>query len=177
MIYGQNVMREEAVRQWCRMFKDWQKNFQMKSEVVGWPPVVSDDHLRNTDQEICERRYFTISELLLEFSQISRTLLYEIITVRLGYCKFCNRCVPKMLTGENKTQRNASAVADFSERYRVDGDEFLSHIVRVTGDETWVSFVNIETEEQSKQWMHTHSPEEPKKFKQRLSACQKADLW
>jgi hypothetical protein len=34
---------------------------------------------------------------------------------------------------------------DFSERYHKDGNEFLSHIVRVTGDETWVSFVNVET--------------------------------
>jgi hypothetical protein len=41
------------------------------------------------------------------------------------------------------------------------GDEFLNHIVRVTGDETWVSFVNAETKEQSKQWMHTHSPNNP----------------
>jgi hypothetical protein len=35
----------------------------------------------------------------------------------------------------------------------------------VTGDETWVSFVNVETKEQSKQWMRTHSPNKPKKFK------------
>jgi hypothetical protein len=30
--------------------------------------------------------------------------------------------------------------------------------------------VNAETKEQSKQWMHTHSPNKPKKFKQMLSA-------
>jgi hypothetical protein len=35
--------------------------------------------------------------------------------------------------------------------------------------------VNVETKEQSKQWMHTHSPNKPKNFKQMLSACQKAD--
>jgi len=38
-----------------------------------------------------------------------------------------------------------------------------------TGDETWVKFVNAQTKEQSKQWMHTHSPNKPKKFKQTLS--------
>jgi hypothetical protein len=37
-------------------------------------------------------------------------------------------------------------------------------------DETWVSFVNVETKEQSKQWMHTHSQNKPKKLKQTLSA-------
>jgi hypothetical protein len=35
--------------------------------------------------------------------------------------------------------------------------------------------VNVENKGQSKQWMHTHSPNKPKKFKQTLSACQKAD--
>jgi acyl-CoA thioesterase len=50
--------------------------------------------------------------------------------------------------------------------YHKDGDEFLTHIVRVTGDETSVSFVNVETKEQSRQWIHTHSLNKPKKFKQ-----------
>jgi hypothetical protein len=44
----------------------------------------------------------------------------------------------------------------FLDRYHKDGDEFLSHIVRLADDETWVSFVNVETKEQSKKWMHTH---------------------
>jgi hypothetical protein len=35
--------------------------------------------------------------------------------------------------------------------------------------------MNVETKEQSKQWMHAHSPNKPKKVKQTLSACQKAD--
>jgi hypothetical protein len=30
--------------------------------------------------------------------------------------------------------------------------------------------VNVEIKEQSKQWMHIHSPNKPKKFKQMLSA-------
>jgi hypothetical protein len=50
--------------------------------------------------------------------------------------------------------------------YHKYGDEFLNHIVRVTDDETWLSFLNVETKEQSKQWMHTHSPHKPKKFKE-----------
>jgi hypothetical protein len=34
--------------------------------------------------------------------------------------------------------------------------------------------VNVETKEQLKQWVHAHSPNKAKKFKQ-TSACQKAD--
>jgi hypothetical protein len=65
----------------------------------------------------------------------------------------------------------ASALT-FPEQYHKDGKEFLSYNVK--GDETWVSFVNVETEEQSKQWMHTHSPDKLKQFKE-MSACRKAD--
>jgi len=39
----------------------------------------------------------------------------------------------------------------------------------VTGNETWVKFVNVEIKEQSRQWMHTHSPNKPRKFKQSLA--------
>jgi chorismate-pyruvate lyase len=49
---------------------------------------------------------------------------------------------------------------EFLEQYHKDSDELLNHIIR--GDEIWVSFVNVETKEQSKQWMHTHSLNKPK---------------
>jgi hypothetical protein len=58
----------------------------------------------------------------------------------------------------------------FLEQCYKDGIEFLNHIIGVTGDETWALFVNVETKEQSKQWMCTHSSNKPKKFKQKSSA-------
>jgi hypothetical protein len=70
-----------------------------------------------------------------------------------------------MHTGAQKTQRMASALT-FLERYHKDG-EFLNHIKRVTGDETWVLFVNVQIKEQSRQWMHTHSPDKPKSKKKK----------
>jgi transposase len=74
-IYGQSVMSEGTVRQWCRMFKDGQANVQ-DEEQSGWPSVVSDDLVQNVDQKICERQHFTILELLCDFPQISFTGLY-----------------------------------------------------------------------------------------------------
>jgi hypothetical protein len=48
--------------------------------------------IQSVDQIICERRRFRISEISCEFPQISRTVLYKIITVRLGYHhKLCAR--------------------------------------------------------------------------------------
>jgi hypothetical protein len=76
-----------------------------------------------------------------------------------------------MLMHVHKIQRMALALT-FLEQYYKDRDELLIHIVGVTGDD--ISFVNVENKEQSKQWMHTHSPNKLKKFKQTF-ACQKAD--
>jgi hypothetical protein len=68
--------------------------FTMKSEVVSQPSIVSDDIVQSVDQKILERQLFIISELSCEFPPISRTFLYEITTVRLGYHKLCTRWVP-----------------------------------------------------------------------------------
>jgi hypothetical protein len=86
--------------------------FNIKSEVVGRPSIVSDHLDQSVDQNILERRSFTISELSCEFPQIPRTPLYEIITVKVGcHRKFCARLVPKIPTGAYKTQRMASALS------------------------------------------------------------------
>jgi histone-lysine N-methyltransferase SETMAR len=67
----------------------------------------------------------------------------------------------------------------FLERYHKNSNEFLNHIVRVTGDETWDLFLNVGTKGPTKQWMYTHSPNKPKKSKQRLSArkLMTTDFW
>jgi hypothetical protein len=77
-----------------------------------------------------------------------------------------------MITDAHKTQRMALALT-FFKGYHKDGDEFPNHIVQVTGEETWVSYVNVETKEQSKKWMHTHSPNKPRKFEQMFLPARK----
>jgi hypothetical protein len=89
-VFSQNIIIEGFVRQWCRMFKDGRTNVH-DEERNGQPSVMSDGLLQSFDKKNCERQPFTISELSCEFPQISRTLLYVIITVRLGYHKFCSR--------------------------------------------------------------------------------------
>jgi hypothetical protein len=74
-VYGKNVLSEETIRQWYRMFKDGRTDVMMKSKVVGWPSVVSGDLVEKIDQKICERRRFTISKVSREFPRISRTVL------------------------------------------------------------------------------------------------------
>jgi hypothetical protein len=72
--------------------------------------------------------------------------------------------------GEHENAKNGFGFAFFFlERYHKDGHTFLNHIVRVTDHISWISLANIEIKDKSKQWMHTHSPKKPKKFKQKLS--------
>jgi hypothetical protein len=77
-----------------------------------------------------------------------------------------------MAKSAHKTQRMASELTfTVLERYHEDSDGFLNHIIRVTDEESCY----IETKQQSKQRMHTHSPSKPKKCNQTLSTSQKAD--
>jgi hypothetical protein len=79
-------MSEGTVRQWCSTFKDGQINVYDEERSVV-PSVVSDDLVQIVDEKNCERQRFIVSELLSEFPHISHTLLYEIITVTVGYYK------------------------------------------------------------------------------------------
>ena len=67
----------------------------------GRPSLVNDDFVHKV-KRVREDRRFTISGLFLHFPQISRILLYGIVSNHLGYQKVCARCVPKMLTEEHK---------------------------------------------------------------------------
>lgn len=165
-VYGNDVMNESSVRKWCIRFKNGRTNVH-DEERSGRPSIVTDDLLAKVDEKIRENRRFTITELSLCFPQVSRTLLFEIVTHKLGYHKFCARWVPKMLTDLHKGQRMGAALT-FLDAYHTHGDSLLDRIV--TGDETWVKHVNCETKLQSMEWGHTSSPKKPKKFLQTLSA-------
>jgi len=64
-----------------------------------------------------------------------------------------------MLTDDHKTKRMGSALK-FLTRYAQEGDEFLDSIV--TGDKTWGFHHTPESNQQSLQWGHTHSPQNKK---------------
>jgi len=162
-----------VVKEWCRKFRDAYTDVTDEGG-QEWHSIVTNVLIQKVNQCTREKCRFMISELSEEFPQTSRTILYLIVVDRLVYRKFCawwvhKFCawwVPKQLTEVHKTQRMGSALK-FLRRFCEEAHEFLHRIV--TGDKTCVQFVNAETKEQSKQWMHTHSPNKPKKFKQTLS--------
>jgi len=50
----------------------------------GSPSLVNDDLVRKANERVRDDRRFTISDLSLHFAQISRTLLYDIVSSHLG---------------------------------------------------------------------------------------------
>lgn len=164
-VYGENIMSEGMVRKWVRAFKDGRSNVH-DEERSGRPSLITDELIGKVDEKIQENRRFTISSLSEQFPQVSRSVIYDIVTERLHYRKLCSRWVPKMLTEVHKTKRLGSALA-FLSRYDEEGDDFLSQIV--TGDETWVAYNTPESKQQSMEWRHSTSPRKIK-FKQTMSA-------
>jgi len=55
----------------------------------GVPSLMNDALVRKVNERLREDRRFTISDLSLHFPQISRTLLYGIVSSHLGYRKVC----------------------------------------------------------------------------------------
>ena len=129
----------------------------------GRPSVVNEDLVRAVEEKIRENRRFTITSLSSHFSQISQSLLHEIVSDKFKFRKLCAGWAPKMLM--KNTKRQASAL-NFLTRYSEEGDNFLRHVV--TGDETWVLYATPELKQQSMEWRHTSLPTKTK-FKQTTS--------
>jgi hypothetical protein len=56
----------------------------------GRPPVITEDLKDKVDAHVRENRRFTTDELHEVFPYVSRTVLYESVTVQLQYRKMAN---------------------------------------------------------------------------------------
>ncbi|GBN17554.1 hypothetical protein AVEN_175628-1 [Araneus ventricosus] len=108
-IYGENVMIVGMVRKWVRQFNDGRTNIHDEAR-SGRPSVAIDGLVAKVNEKTHENSRFTIRILCDEFSQISKTVLHEIVTNRLNYRKLCSRWVPKMRTDVHKTKGLGSAL-------------------------------------------------------------------
>ena len=78
-VYGDNVMSDSMVRKWVRMFNVRRENVHDEAR-SGRPSLVNDYLVRKVNEIVRDDRSFTISNLSLHFSQMSRTLLYDIVS-------------------------------------------------------------------------------------------------
>ena len=82
-VYGDNAMSDGMVRKWVRIFNEGRENVHDESR-SGRPSLVNDDLARKANERVRDDRRFTISDLSLHFPQISRTVLYDIVSSHLG---------------------------------------------------------------------------------------------
>jgi len=77
-------MIDGMVRKWVQMFNEGRENVHDEAR-SGRPSLVNDDLVRKFNERVRDNRRCTISDLSLHFPQISRTLLYDIVSSHLGY--------------------------------------------------------------------------------------------
>ncbi|GBN40309.1 hypothetical protein AVEN_58680-1 [Araneus ventricosus] len=152
-VYGATALCEGKVRKWVRDFKIGCDNIHDDS-LSSHPSVITDNMVASVEVKILENRRFAISTLSSDFLEVSRSVLYKIVSEKLNFKKLCSRWVPKLLTQDHKNKRFECSL-NFLIHYNEEGDTMLSQIV--TGDETWVSHVTPESKQQSVEWRDTHS--------------------
>jgi oligoribonuclease (3'-5' exoribonuclease) len=108
-VYSETAMCDGLERKWVRKFNEGHDNMHNEPR-SSQPSVVSDDLMRMVEAKVHEDRQFTISLQSLHFQQISRSVLYKIVTDCLDFRKLCSRWVPKMLSEEHKKKQVASAL-------------------------------------------------------------------
>jgi Cdc6-like AAA superfamily ATPase len=93
-VYGEHVMNADSVRKWCTMFRNGRTDVH-DAERSGRPSVITDALKQKVNRIIRENRHFTISEVYEQYPDVSRTVVYQIVTEHLQYRKICARWVPR----------------------------------------------------------------------------------
>ena len=86
-VYGEHVMNLASVRKWCTMFRNGRTDVH-DAERSGRPSVI-DALKQKVNRIIRENRHFTIGEVYEQCPEMSRTVVYEIVTEHLQYHKIC----------------------------------------------------------------------------------------
>ncbi|GBN95742.1 hypothetical protein AVEN_257010-1 [Araneus ventricosus] len=82
-VYEENIMSEGMMRKWVTAFKVGCTNVH-NEERTRRSSVITEDLLQKVDGKVQENRLFTISSLSNEFPQVSRSVLYGIVTEHLS---------------------------------------------------------------------------------------------
>jgi len=81
-VYGDNAMSDGTVRKWVRLFNEGRENVHDEAR-SGRPYLLNDDLVRKINERVRDDRRFIISDLSLNFPQISRALLHDIVSSHL----------------------------------------------------------------------------------------------
>jgi hypothetical protein len=156
--FGNQSMGRTQTFDWYNRFKDDRISIEDDPR-SGRPSTSTDDqHVAQVRSVIRSNRRLTVREVAEE-CDISLGSCHNILTEKLGMHLVATTFVPRLLTDEQKEQRDAIS-QELLDQANSD-ENFLKSIV--TGDETWVYGHDVETKAQSSQWVPKTSPRPKKK--------------
>jgi len=171
VVYGDSSPSMAAV-------KNWFNEFQRGRTSVFDEPRPGAPKTTTTENNVTKIHDLVLADRRLKIREIAETVsmskdrvghvLHEILGIR----KLSARWVPRLLTPDNKRNRETTSELCLS-LFKRNPKEFLRRFVTV--DETWIHWYTPETKEQSKQWTSPGEPA-PKKAKSVPSAG-KAVFW
>ena len=100
-VYDEHVTNAASVRKWCTMFRNGRTDVH-DAESSGRSSVITDALKQKVNGVIRENRHFTISEVYEQRPEVSRTVVYEIVTEYLQYRKICARWVARRPSGTRR---------------------------------------------------------------------------
>ena len=83
-------MNAASVPKWCAKFRNGRTDVH-DAERSELPSVITDALKQKVNRIIRESRHFTISEVYEQCPEVSRTVVYEIVTGHLQYRKLARR--------------------------------------------------------------------------------------
>jgi len=101
VVYDEHVMNAASVRKWCIMFTNGRTDVH-DAEKSGRPSVITDVLKEKVNRIIRENRHFTISEVYEKCPEVSRALVYQIVTKHLKYRKICARWFARRPSGTRR---------------------------------------------------------------------------
>jgi len=78
-VYGDNAMSDGMVRKWFRISNEGRENVHDEAR-SGRLSLVNEDLVCKFNERVRDGRRFTISDMSLHLPQISRTLVYDIVS-------------------------------------------------------------------------------------------------
>jgi len=89
-VYGEHVTNKASVRKWCTMFRNWRTDIH-DAERSERPSVITAALKQKVNSIIRGNRHFTISEVYEQCPEVSRTVVYELVTEHLQCRKIDRR--------------------------------------------------------------------------------------
>lgn len=159
-VYGDSSPSMATVKNWFNEFQRGRTSVFDDPRPGAPKTATTEENVKKINNLVLADRRLKVREIA-DIVGISKDRVGNILHEILGMRKLSARWVPRLLTPENKRNRETISEQCLA-LFQRNPKEFLRRFVTV--DETWIHWYTPETKEQSKQWTARNEPA-PKKAK------------